>query len=337
MSLLYVSNFGDGTISVIDTTKSAVVATYGVGGNPFGLALTPDKKLLFVALFDTGVVRILNADPTLRGTEVGITSVGKSARGVAITPDGSFAYVVGDTFVTMIDTNTFKATQLSGALAGFGQALINPFGVAIYTGGAVGTRIYVADVGNGSGEAQNGGWAVINGSHPQWGTLHPITPEHEGVYDCSDLAVAPDGFVYMVNRGWQSTKPPPGVIILGLPPNITAAREGLVPPPYTGISVGSDTKKASGIAVSSDGTRVYVANYDGNFVAVIDGVTKRWLKNTPSNPASFQNPVGLTLSPDDTQLYVANSAGNNVAIMSTSTLEAIETITVGNSPYYIAM
>ena len=46
----YVSNEDDGTVSVIDADRSAAIATIAVGKRPRGLALSPDGKLLYVAV-----------------------------------------------------------------------------------------------------------------------------------------------------------------------------------------------------------------------------------------------------------------------------------------------
>ena len=38
----YITNFNDGTVSVINTATNTVVATIPVGGHPYGVAVTPD-------------------------------------------------------------------------------------------------------------------------------------------------------------------------------------------------------------------------------------------------------------------------------------------------------
>lgn len=97
MPYAYVSNFPDGSVSVIDMATHVARTTLlpALNHNPLGLALTPDKKRLFVTLFDTGDVYVLDAASGFGGSwqELGFPSVGISARGVAVTPDGKRAYV----------------------------------------------------------------------------------------------------------------------------------------------------------------------------------------------------------------------------------------------------
>jgi len=48
--LAYVTNEQDGTISVIDTAKDKLIATIAVGGRARGLRLSPDGRMIYVAL-----------------------------------------------------------------------------------------------------------------------------------------------------------------------------------------------------------------------------------------------------------------------------------------------
>jgi YVTN family beta-propeller protein len=53
----YVANFSSGTVSVIDTATNVLVTTVPVGGNPHGVAITPDGAFAYVT---TDVFRALN-------------------------------------------------------------------------------------------------------------------------------------------------------------------------------------------------------------------------------------------------------------------------------------
>ena len=88
-----------------------------------------------------------------------------------------------------------------------------------------------------------------------------------------------------------------------------------------------------GVAVSSDGTKVYVTNlgvkytYDGT-VSVIDTTT-----NTVTATVPVGNyPKGVAVNPDGTKVYVANSGGNNVSVIDTVTNNVIAAVNVGNGP-----
>jgi YVTN family beta-propeller protein len=128
----YVVNLG-GTVSVIETATNTVVATVGVGVLPAFVAITPDGAFAYVtntcsALANPGECRLrtlLDSDTvsviaTATNTVVAKVGVGVQPVGVAITPDGGFAYVVNavSSTVSVIETatNTVVATVGVGNL-----------------------------------------------------------------------------------------------------------------------------------------------------------------------------------------------------------------------------
>ena len=125
-----------------------------------------------------------------------------------------------------------------------------------------------------------------------------------------------------------------------------------------------------GVAVTPDGTKVYVTNEFSNNVSVIDtetntvtatvkvriwpyGIavspdgTKVYVTNLGNNKVSVIDtatntvitnvpvgsiPIGVAVTPDGTKVYVANQNSNNVSVINTTTNSVIQTVNVGNSP-----
>jgi YVTN family beta-propeller protein len=62
--LLYVSNFGDGTLSVVDTITGSVATTVDVRGYPEAVAVSPDGERIYVGDYWSGTVAVILA-PTV--------------------------------------------------------------------------------------------------------------------------------------------------------------------------------------------------------------------------------------------------------------------------------
>jgi DNA-binding beta-propeller fold protein YncE len=100
-SRLYTSNFGAGTVTVLDATaveigsfknEAAVIARAPVAQNPYGIAVDPSGRRLFVAHFNSADVLSIVDLASL--STAGTINVGRGPiRGVAITPDGAELYV----------------------------------------------------------------------------------------------------------------------------------------------------------------------------------------------------------------------------------------------------
>jgi YVTN family beta-propeller protein len=89
----------------------------------------------------------------------------------------------------------------------------------------------------------------------------------------------------------------------------------------------------TGVAVTPDGTRLYVSNNSGDSLTVINTAT-----NTVVGSIAVGNgPVGVTLSPDGTRAYVANQASHTVTVINTATNTVVTTINVGTGPFGVAV
>jgi YVTN family beta-propeller protein len=91
----YVTNQGDGTVSVIDTATNppSVVATVTVGSDPVGVGVTPDGKHVYVTNgYPCNTVSVIDT-ATNPPSVVATVAVGLHPLGVAVTPDGKHVYV----------------------------------------------------------------------------------------------------------------------------------------------------------------------------------------------------------------------------------------------------
>ncbi|HET7504950.1 MAG TPA: beta-propeller fold lactonase family protein, partial [Kofleriaceae bacterium] len=115
------------------------------------------------------------------------------------------------------------------------------------------------------------------------------------------------------------------------PPEVALARPAYRSAPGRRVHfVGTEPK---GVAVTPDGSKVYVINNGRNTVSVIDTVSNAVVATIPVG----NTPFGLAISPDGALVYVINLRGNNISVIDTATNTVTTTIPVGRFPASIAV
>ncbi|RPF30116.1 YVTN family beta-propeller protein [Streptomyces sp. Ag109_G2-6] len=103
-TLLYVTNFFAGTVSVVDLSRDSVVDTIPVSTGPYGVAVSHNGDRLYVAHFGSSSDSVSVIDTSSRKV-VDTIPVADGPRGVAVNQDGTRLYVTNffaDT-VSLID------------------------------------------------------------------------------------------------------------------------------------------------------------------------------------------------------------------------------------------
>lgn len=230
----YVVNHGSGTVSVLDTTANAVVATVPVGNQPLGAAVDPGGMRTYVTnqVVPNGTVSVLDG---ATNTVVATVPVGAGPSGVAVKLPGDRVYVTNrdGKSVSVIDT----ATNVTVATVAVGN---NPLGVAI---DPAGTPAYVVNKGSNSVSVIDTATNTVSGT---------IAVGN----DPSQIAIAPDGrWVYVSNASNSSVS-----VIDSVTRTVAAT-----------VAVGSIPE---GLAVDPTGARLYVANSGPNSVSVVDTASR---------------------------------------------------------------
>jgi outer membrane autotransporter protein len=260
--------------------------------------------------------------------------VGNFPTGVAITPDGRFAYITNqDAIGTVSIIDAAGKTVLPGTIP-VGSF---PLGVAVtpnarfaYVANGNDT-VSVIDVGNNSAPiatiplgtgtepfgvavTPDGQFAYITNfgnntvsviataTNTVVGSLIPVGSSPQGV------AITPDGrFAYVTNFG-------DGTVSV-----INTATKAV-----TQISVGGAPE---GVAITPNGNFVYIANQSNNTVSVISTMTNQ-VVNIPVG----STPVGVAITPDGKFVYVTNFGDNTVSVIQVGSDAVLQTIGVGIQP-----
>ena len=122
----------DGPTEAIDAATNTAGPPITVGSQPFGIAVTPDGKAVYVANFSSGSVTPISTATNTAGTPIVIGAT--AAIDITITPDGKAAYVTNDTSDSVtpikIATNTAGTPIAIGTEAG--HIAITPDGKTAY-------------------------------------------------------------------------------------------------------------------------------------------------------------------------------------------------------------
>lgn len=134
---VYVTNFGSGSVSVIDTTTNTVTATVKVGSGPRGVEVTPNGLYVYVINYGDGTVSVIDtASNTVVHTITGLAS----PAGVGFSVDGLHAYVGDQRANAVLVIDTTSNTVTTAIPVG-----ITPYNVTVSHNGA---RIYVTNFGS---------------------------------------------------------------------------------------------------------------------------------------------------------------------------------------------
>ena len=304
-TLAYVANYGDGTVTVIDTATNAVVGPpISVGRSPFDVAIAPDDTRAYVTNANAHTISVIDTATLSVVATIGLDpELGGFLRSIAITPDGRRAYVTDTSDndgVWVVDTRTNTFTQLIRIHAPIAVA-VSPNGRHAYVGAREPDRLLTIDA----------------ATSTMAGEPTLLGPDPDSSESLSGVAVSRDGAHAYVTRA--------GTISV-----IDTRTSGIVET----ISLGG-----LAIAITPDGKRAYVTNQDdGGFltqgsVSVIDTLTNTADGNIPVG----HDPLGVAITPDGRRAYVTSSNDGTVSVIDIASGTVSTTLTVGAQPLGIAI
>ena len=138
---IYVTNFGESSISVVNTATWTVGTTIQVPANPHGIALAPDGRFVYAACVNGGAVAIVDTQTQLLAGQVALPA-GAHPYSVALSSDGRFLYVPDNFAARLFTIDTATRQVVSETPIGLRAALMvrSSDGSTLYvTNGASGT------------------------------------------------------------------------------------------------------------------------------------------------------------------------------------------------------
>lgn len=264
-----------------------IIGTIPVGGNPAGIALSPDGRLLYVTNLSSRDVSVIST-----GTDkvTATIRVGRDPTGVAVTPDGRFAYVVyglGAGAVAVIRTGTNAVTGTVTLPAGS-----YPQQVAVSPDGRL---VYVTNWGLNSMSVISTATGTATGSVPVG--IHP-----------TGVTGGPGDRAYVANQG---TGGGPGTVSV-----IDTARRRVV----STIALGAATGPW-GVA-TGPASKLYVTNASSHTVSVINTATGKVTGTIAVGTA----PYGVAVSSATARAFVTNSGSQTLSTINTGSDSVTATV-----------
>ena len=277
----YVTNNSTGTVTVIDTTTNTVVGTISVGATPDGLVLKPDGSRLYVSSSAGNTVTVVNTTTNAVVTTIAVAK----PTAMAINSSGSVLYVANNDAgtVTKISTST---NAVSGAAVTLPSGS-HPTELAVSPDK---TKIYVLSV-TADGSTGVSAFALSSSSATAWTSLSGtatgvvVSPDNSRLYITTNNGT--NSTVTVINTTTKATVG--SYAVSGVLSGVTVSNDGstLIVADTKGKittlnsatgatlstlstrSVTTTMSQLPGLAMSPDGTKFVLTDYDLNRVRVV--------------------------------------------------------------------
>lgn len=316
---IYVTNNHDNSVSVIDAVSYEFIGSITVGSQPISIAITPNGRFAYVVNNFSGTVSCIDLSTN---TVIATIFVGASPYGVAVSPDGSTVYVTNQSgnSISVISTSTNMVSAAISGLSGPKGIAITPDGNFAYVANFTGSNVRVVD------------------THTN--TLLPVSiPVGSGPIG---VAITPDGrFVYVSDSGGPSINmidTTDNMVVdtfpvgsnpsaLAITPNgkhlyeANSSSVGVFETIDNTLVVGIGLPSPAGLAITSDGTLVYVTNDVDNSISIIDTSTNEEIGTITGPGLNFPFGIAIGSNTIPTQItapraFTGRQKNNNGAAVS---------------------
>ena len=289
---IYVTNQLDNTVSVIDGATRKILATVRVGVSPAQMAVSADRRSVFIANTGSNTVSVLNTNNNTVAKTIALPRASRPI-GVALSPSGRYLYAAdgGTDRISVIDTGSGRVVR--SVLVG-----TQPLGVAVAPDGKT---VYSANSGSGDVSVVDTRTnrlvrAIPTGRFP---TGVAVTRDGASVYATDELSGVT--VINAGNRTVQARLPSPSAFSVTMSPKGDRAYvTGLGPGTLTAIDTGTNRIRST-VSVGSYGTdpftvratrdALYVANQAANTLSIIDPSSLR----TTATIATGNSPYGIAV------------------------------------------
>jgi YVTN family beta-propeller protein len=306
---ILVTNERGGTLSVIDGVSRKVVNTVPLGKRPRGMKLSPDGKLLYVALSGSPIAGPGVDEKTLPPADKGADGIG------------------------IVDMTTLKLVNILRGVSDPEQLAVSGDGKRLYIASEDTGRAIILDAVTGKTIA-----SLAVGGEPEGVTLSPdgkfvyMTSEEDhqiAVIDTATNKVVSTFEVGLRPRFTEFSDDGAMAFISGENDGTITVANARTHKVLRKIKLPGEMTRPVGMAISHDGKKLYTVTGRGKNLLSVDIASGKVLATVEVGP----RPWGVALSPDGTTLFTANGSSNDVSIVDAATMKVVGRIPVGDSPW----
>lgn len=310
----YVSNETSGDMTIIDGTKLEAIATVPLGKRPRGIHPSPDGQYIYIALSGTppappGVDESTLPPADKSADAIGVLDVkrnklvrklegGSDPENFAVSKDGNTLYVSNEdaSGISFIDVPSGKLTKTI-------KTGDEPEGVAITPDGK-----------------------LVYSTSEDEGTLTVTEPVTGKLVKTFKVGHRPRNIIFMPDglHGYCNLENDGAILFFD------AVRKEKI----KSITLGKPGDvKPMGLALSPDGSKLYVTTGRGHSVFVLDTAT-----NKPTGSFEVgQRPWGLALTKDGSTLITANGPSGDISVIDVATQKVKKKIKTGAGPWGVVI
>lgn len=295
----YVTNFGGDGVSVIDPIAGTLIAHIKTGKKPHGVAIAPDGMMVYVSNEEDGTLTVI--DPATNKV-TGNYPIGAMPNQLEVSADGGKVYVTlhGDDALAVFNISERRVEKVIPIGRDPHIALRSPDGKTIFVTSEGDMKIVAVD-------AQTG----------------DIRSEIPLLAFPRVLTITPDNRTLYQTIRWLN-----GALVIDLAKNAVVDRIALGEPIYA-----VEGKDAHGLAVTPDGSHLWLTTQTTNTVTILDTKTHKVTGRIDAG----KDPNWIGFTPDGKRAVVSNTASGDVSVIDAADYKVITTIPVGPSPKRLAV
>lgn len=304
-----VTNERGGTLTVIDGVSRKVVSTVPLGKRPRGLKLSPDGKLLYVALSGSPIAGPGVDEKTLPPADKGADGIG------------------------VVDVATLKLVNILRGVSDPEQLAVSADGKRLFVASEDTGRAIILDSATGKSIA-----SLAVGGEPEGVTLSPngkfvyVSSEEDHQVAVIDVAANKVVSTFKVGdrpRFTEFSDDGAMAYVSGENDGSITVVDAKAHKAVRTIKLAGELTRPVGMAISHDGKKLYTVTGRGKNLLSVDIASGKVLGSVEVG----NRPWGVAISPDGSTLFTANGSSNDVSVVDAATMKLITRIPAGDAPW----